>query len=635
MIVNYLLGANPQRGGKCLFSVWAPLAESIEVEIVTQGNKRIAASEMMYGYWKAEVDHVIVGDQYFYVLNGNEKFPDPASRYQPEGVHGPSEIIDPERFPWTDVGWKSIPLQKMIQYELHVGTFSPTEDFNGIIEKLPYLKDLGINTIELLPVAQFPGHRNWGYDGVYPFAVQWSYGGPAGLAKLVDTCHRNGFAVILDVVYNHLGPEGNYFGKYGPYFSGKYKTAWGQAINFDDRYADGMINYVIQNVRYWLWDLHLDGLRLDAVHAIYDFSAKHIMQQLSEQVDEITRTTGRNYLLIAESNLNDIRYLNSREKGGYGLHAQWSDDFHHTVHTCITGERSSYYMDYGSIEDLAKAIKNTFVLDGVYSIFRKRTFGNDPRELDGSQFVIFIQNHDQVGNRKKGERLGHLVSQDMLKVAAGILFLTPNVPMLFMGEEFNAQTPFLYFVNHNDEQLNKLVREGREKEFEDLNHGDADPAPFPDLENTFIRSKLNWSELANPAQREMLEYYKMLILLKKTHPALISTNREDCSVQGNEKEQTLIIRRWKDDNRLLAFINLNQMPVKMEYVTEPTERFSLLVNSGRGDDAGDRLPEIISGKTCLTLPKETLLIYSSSADDPTTHGNTYLDLNETILKDKI
>jgi len=611
MILNYALGANLQQEKYCVFSVWAPFATSVELEIVTQHNRRIEATKMMYGYWKAEDANVGAGDRYFYILDGKGRLPDPASRFQPEGVHGPSEIINPQSYTWTDNDWKSIPLGRMIQYELHTGIFSPSGNFDGLSDKLPYLQELGVNTIELMPVAQFPGHRNWGYDGVFPFAVQNSYGGPAGLAKLVDACHRNGMAVILDVVYNHLGPEGNYFEDFGPYFSDRYKTPWGKAVNVDDRYADGMINFILQNVRYWLRDLHLDGLRLDAVHAIYDFSADHIMKQISTEVRKLSELTGRKYVLIAESNLNDVRYLHPVEKGGYGLDAQWNDDFHHAVHSCVTGEQGSYYADYSSVEDLAKAIKNTFVLDGVYSIFRKRTFGSHTDDLHGNQFVIFIQNHDHTGNRKNGERLGHLVSADMQKAACGILFLTPNVPMLFMGEEFNARTPFLYFVSHHDGQLNMQVREGRQKEFEELYAGDYDPAPNPDSEDTFHRSKLDWSELNHPSQQDMLDFYKRLISLRKLHPALISTDRRNCAVQVDGKNKTLIIRRWKGRDQLLAFVNLNNIPVEVEY--EIPLRLYLLIHSGP-DTEGMEFPGAIEGKVNLTVSKESLLVYSSWPD---------------------
>lgn len=614
MILNYALGANLQRENYCVFSVWAPFANHVEIEITTQNKRRIEAEKMMYGYWKAEDSRVRKGDRYFYVLNGNGKLPDPASRFQPEGVHGPSEIIDPCGFNWTDSGWQGIPLEKMIQYELHTGTFSASEDFKGVSEKIPYLKELGINTIELMPVAQFPGRRNWGYDGVFPFAAQNSYGGPAALAQFVDTCHRSGLAVILDVVYNHLGPEGNYFESYGPYFSDRYKTPWGKAVNVDDQYADGMINFIIQNVKYWLQYFHFDGLRLDAVHAIYDFSADHIMKRISTEVRKLSELTGRKYVLIAESNLNDTRYLHPVEKGGYGLDAQWSDDFHHAVHRCVTGEQSGYYIDYSSVEDLAKAVKSTFVLDGVYSIFRKRTFGSQPDDLHGSRFVIFIQNHDHTGNRKKGERLGHLVSSDMQKVACGILFLTPNIPMLFMGEEFNARTPFLYFVSHHDSRLNMQVREGRLREFEDLHASDQDPAPHPDAEDTFCRSKLDWNELNDPLQRDMLSFYKRLISLRKLHPALISADRQNCLVQADGNNKTLIIRRWKEQYQLLAFFNLNHTSAEVGY--ESPGRLYLLIHSVPGNEKKE-FPATIEGNGRLTLSKETLLVYSSWPDPST------------------
>ncbi|MGC9341571.1 MAG: alpha-amylase family glycosyl hydrolase, partial [Bacteroidales bacterium] len=357
------------------FTLWAPELKDVKLEL-EDGKKLVDFKKRDFGYWTTTVEDLEPGTRYKYRINKKNSFPDPASLSQPGGVHEASELINLEEFEWTDREWKNIPLKSMIQYELHTGTFSKEGNFEGVISKLDYLKELGINTIEILPVAQFSGKRNWGYDGVYPYAVHDSYGGTFKLMELVNACHNKGIAVILDVVYNHLGPEGNYLSNFGPYFSGKYSTPWGNPINFDGPYSDGVRNYFIQNALMWCRDFHIDGLRLDAVHAIYDFSAKHVMQELAENLKKLSRQTGKDYFLVAESNLNDVRYINPMTKGGYGLDAQWNDDFHHSLHALVTGERNGYYMDFGTEQSLSKSIKNTFVYDGRYSEFRKKTYGN-------------------------------------------------------------------------------------------------------------------------------------------------------------------------------------------------------------------------------------------------------------------
>ncbi|HKJ80279.1 MAG TPA: alpha-amylase family glycosyl hydrolase, partial [Prolixibacteraceae bacterium] len=376
----------------CEFTVWAPKANEMHLLLET-ANRKIKMNKQEFGYWSVTEKNITSGTRYKYQINNAESFPDPASLSQPDGVNESSEIIDLKDFNWTDSAWASVPLKDMIQYELHTGTFTKNGDFEGIITKLDYLKDLGINAIEILPVAQFSGKRNWGYDGVYPFAVQNSYGGARKLMKLVNAAHEKGIAVILDVVYNHFGPEGNYTGNFGYYFTTSYPTPWGQAINFDGPHSDAVRNYFIQNALMWCRDFHIDALRLDAVHAIFDFSAKHIMQELTENLDELSKQTGRDYYLIAESHLNDVRYISPIEKGGFGLHAQWSDDFHHAIHTLTSGERKGYYVDFGKPEQLSKAFKNAFVYDGQYSEFRKKTYGNSTKNNPGEQFVIFNQNH--------------------------------------------------------------------------------------------------------------------------------------------------------------------------------------------------------------------------------------------------
>jgi maltooligosyltrehalose trehalohydrolase len=402
----------------------------------------------------------------------------------------------------------------MIIYELHVGTFTGEGTFEAIIDKLEHFIELGINTIEIMPVSQFPGERNWGYDGVYPFAPQESYGGSEGLKKLINACHKAGIAVILDAVYNHMGPEGNYLSQYGPYFTEKYHTPWGSALNFDDKYSDEVRNFFLENVAMWLEEYHFDGLRLDAVHEIIDTGAIHFLKEISLKADEIETRTGRKIVVIAESDLNDTRIVDPYEKGGYGLEGQWADDFHHSLHTLITGEDEGYYKDYGHLEHMAKAFKQGFVYDGIYSEFRKRRVGNNPSHLGSSKFVVCIQNHDQIGNRMLGERLSSLVNFEKLKLAAGIMLVSPYVPLIFMGEEYGEDRPFQYFVSHGDKELVKAVQEGRKREFEYFNHRQGE-FPDPVSEKTYERSRLNWDFKKDNKKKVMFEFYQELISLRK------------------------------------------------------------------------------------------------------------------------
>lgn len=538
----------------CMFNVWAPKTKS--VHLVTQHpEKKYKMKPRELGYWSVELESISPGTRYKYQLDEKEPFPDPASLSQPDGVHEASETIDLNDFEWIDHDWKNIPLNEMIQYELHTGTFTPEGTFAGIRSKLDYLKELGVNTIEILPVSQFSGKRNWGYDGVYPFAVQDSYGGAKELMALVNESHKQGIAVIMDVVYNHFGPEGNYVGNFGHYFSGKYSTPWGDPINFDGPYSDGVRNYAIQNALMWCRDFHIDGLRLDAVHSIFDFGAKHIMQELAENLNQLTEQTGRRHYLIAESHLNDVRYISPIEKGGYGLDAQWSDDFHHAVHTLATGEQKGYYMDFGKPEQLSKAIKDAFVYDGRYSDFRKKTYGNSTQNNPGDHFVIFNQNHDQVGNRLHGDRLISITDFETAKVIAGAMFVAPNVPMLFMGEEYGERNPFFYFVSHLDEKLNRLVREGRKEEFKDFYDVNVE-ARNPDDPETFEASKLSWNIESDAEKSSVFRFYQQLIRLRKTHPVLKETDKDNLKILDDGKFFTL--ERWQGENRVVVFLNFEK-----------------------------------------------------------------------------
>ena len=438
------------------------------------------------GYWRASVEDLSPESLYMYRLEQERNHPDPASYYQPKGVHNPSQVIDHDSIHWEDNDWRGIHLSQMIIYELHTGTFTSEGTFDAIIPRIDDLIHLGVNAIELMPVAQFPGERNWGYDGVYTFAVQNSYGGPKGLKGLVNECHKRGIAIILDVVYNHLGPEGNYLWDFGPYFTDKYKTPWGSAINMDDAYSNGVRNFFIENALYWFNNYHIDALRLDAIHGIVDTSAKPFLYELGERVADFSDNMSRRFFLIAESNLNDPKVIMPRDLGGYGIDAQWCDDFHHSLHTLITGEASGYYIDFGRLEHLTKSFQEGFVYSGQYSHYRKRNHGNSSRERPANQFVVFSQNHDQIGNRMLGQRMSLLTSLEGLKLAAGITLLSPFIPLLFMGEEYGEEIPFLYFISHSDSDLIKAVREGRREEFKDF-RWEGEP-PDPQSINAFIQS---------------------------------------------------------------------------------------------------------------------------------------------------
>jgi maltooligosyltrehalose trehalohydrolase len=490
MIYEAALGATYLGEGRCRFLLWAPLAQTVEVHIVAPQERLIPLEKTLRGYYQAIVEAVEPGSLYIYRLDGQKERSDPASRYQPQDVHGPSQVVD-TRFPWEDGGWFGRPWRDYIMYELHVGTFTAEGTFDTIIPYLDELKDLGITAIELMPVAQFPGSRNWGYDGVYPYAAQHTYGGPEGLQRLVNACHQQGLAVVLDVVYNHLGPEGNYLGDFGPYFTDRYKTPWGLALNFDGPQSDEVRRFFIENALYWITACHIDALRLDAVHAIVDHSAYPFLDELAAAVHEQAEWLNRRVHVIAESDLDDTRIIRPRELGGYRHDAQWNDGFHHALHTLLTGECDGYYRDFGKVAHLAKAFAEGYVYSGQFSVFRQRRHGNSSRLVPAHKFVVCAQNHDQVGNRMLGERLGQLVSFEGLKLAAGVVLLSPCIPLLFMGEEYGETAPFPYFMSHSDPELIEAVRQGRREEFAAF-AWESEP-PDPQGEAVFQHAKLNHS----------------------------------------------------------------------------------------------------------------------------------------------
>jgi maltooligosyltrehalose trehalohydrolase len=555
------LGALVQEDGRCRFRVWAPLAGRVDVEIVGEGRIPLEAREQ--GYFEGSLESVGPGTRYLYSLDGKPGMPDPASRFQPEGVHGPSEIVD-RRFEWRDAGWTGISLSDYILYELHVGTFTSEGTFDAVIPHLDRLAGLGITAIEVMPVAQFPGGRNWGYDGVYPYAVQDSYGGPAGLKRLVDACHARGLAVVLDVVYNHLGPEGNYLGEYGPYFTARYKTPWGPAINFDGPDSDPVRRYFLENALSWIADYHLDGLRLDAVHAIADASERPFLQELGTALHELGGRLGRRVHAFPESDLNTLAFLRPPDRGGCGLDAQWTDDFHHCLHTLLTGERSGYYQDFGSLPQMARALANGFVYTGQYSPHRRRRHGVSARELDGNRHVVCSQNHDQTGNRRNGERLTALVDFESLKLAAGAVLLSPFLPLLFMGEEYGETAPFLYFVSHSDEDLIRAVREGRGEEFAAFGWGGwREQPPDPQAEETFQRSRLNHELREAGHHAALFAFYGELIRLRRTVPALARLSKDDVEAVPFEEEGVLRVRRRHEEGDALVVLNFSREPRRL------------------------------------------------------------------------
>lgn len=519
-----MLGAN-LKGNLCEFRVWAPAAGSVTLRLSNaQGTRDWPMQCADEGHFVVQA-HARAGDRYFYIVDQNKPVPDPVSRLLPEGVHGRTEIVDPENFAWTDDGWRGLPLEDYVIYELHVGTFTAEGRLDAAIAKLPYLKKLGITVVEIMPVAAFPGTRNWGYDGVSPYAVQASYGGPDVLKRLVNAAHEIGLAVILDVVYNHLGNEGNYLRWFGPYFTARHKTPWGEAINYDQPGSEGVRRYFVENALYWIREYHVDGLRLDAVQTIYDDSPRHILAEIAGNVAVLARELGRTVCVIAETDENDEKLVRPVAAGGYGLDAIWSDDFHHAVHAFFTGERKGYYQDFGRPEQIARALQEGFVYQGEPFQF----WGGEPRGTSSASVaapchVTCVQNHDQVGNRARGERLTVLLPRGARMLAAALLLLAPETPLLFMGQEFDEVNPFLFFTDYGDPSLQKAVSQGRRQEFKDFDFA-ASEIPDPQDPETFTHSKLNWRLIQG--ENLMLDWYASLLALRRKY---VTSSERTCRV---------------------------------------------------------------------------------------------------------
>jgi len=600
------IGVNFNQEGKAQVMLWAP--EVDQLDLVVSGKDAIPMIREEFGYWVLETDQLKPGDTYQFLIDGNLR-PDPASLSQPEGVHGPSQALDLQTFHWTDDTWNNLDLENYLLYELHTGTFSAKGTFEGIGEKLDHLKLLGINAIEIMPLAQFPGNRNWGYDGVFPFAVQNSYGGAAGLQQLVNLCHQKGLAVVLDVVYNHFGPEGNYLESFGPYLTDRYSTPWGKAVNFDDAWCDGVRHYFVENVLMWFRDFHVDALRLDAVHAITDLSPVHILKEIRQNVDALMNQTGRRHYLIAELDLNDPRYIEPVDGQGYGMDGQWVDEFHHALRVTAGEPKQGYYADFDGILHLAKAYRDAYVYDGQFSPHRKKKFGLKTHN-PGKQFVVFSQNHDQVGNRMLGERTSRLVSFEMQKLLAGAVMVAPYVPMLFMGEEWGETNPFLYFVSHTDLELADAVRKGRKEEFKAF-HTQGE-TPDPNDEETFLSSKLQWELMQEHRHQTLFKYYRELISLRTNQPALKYLNRSNLNVEVDEKAQTLLLHRWHNGQHLLAFMNFS---TRRHSVTMPgfEEEWIKLFDSASPTFLGPLdSPATMNALSKTELPPESIVIYSNT-----------------------
>ena len=603
-------GATCLGQGRTRFVVWAPFRERVEVHVITPPERILPLQKDEQGYFTLVAEDIPAGSLYLYRLDGKGEYADPASRFQPQGVHGPSQVIKPD-FPWENSRWSGLPLKEYIIYELHVGTFTPEGTFDAIIGHLDGLKELGITAIEIMPVAQFPGNRNWGYDGVLPYAVQDSYGGPDGLKRLVNACHRRGMAMILDVVYNHLGPEGNHLAEFGPYFTDRYHTPWGSALNFDGAYSDEVRRFFIGNAIYWVTDFHIDALRLDALHAILDISPYTFIEELAASVHRQAEKLERKIYLIGESSANNARLVRPAESGGYGLDAQWNDDFHHALHTLLTGEKTGYYRDFGAMHQLAKAFREGFVYSGEYSLYRKYRHGTSSSDIPAERFVVFSQNHDQVGNRAGSERLSRLISFEALKLTAGLVILTPFVPLLFMGEEYGENAPFPYFVSHTDARLIEAVRKGRHEEFTAFEW--KSDIPDPQDEATFLTAKLDHGLCCDGHHKVLCEFYHELIRLRGENIALANLSKDNMKVTENETNWTMTVRRWQEDTEVVIIYNLGDKVVTAGF-TLPEGIWQKLADSAdkRWQGTGSSVPGQIhsDGKITLTVPPDSLVLFN-------------------------
>jgi maltooligosyltrehalose trehalohydrolase len=569
---------------------------------LTQDGMHIEMSKGKGGYFHATVHGVGAGDLYFYRPDDKADKPDPASHYQPQGVDGPSEVIDHSQYHWQDMRWRGTRLEELVFYEMHIGTFTEFGTCSAIIPFLDDLVSTGINAIELMSVAQFTGARNWGYDGTFLYAVQNTYGGPDALKQLVDACHQRGIAVFLDVVYNHVGFEGNCLPFFGPYFSDKYQTPWGKAFNFDGPWSDGVKDFIVGNVLHWANNYHIDGLRLDAVHEIFDRNAIRIWDILQSTIRQWQQHSGRPFYLIAESDLNSPRVVVPAESGGLGFDTQWMDDFHHALYVLLDKEGSKHYKDFGRLEQFAKAFTEGFVHSGEYVQFRHRRHGASSAGLTGRQFVVFNQNHDLPGNRPNGERLSVQVDHHRLKLAAAAVLLSPYLPLLFMGEEYGEDNPFYFFSDHQDQGLREALREGRKKEFATFEWGE-DP-PDPQLEELFIRSKLQWSKREKEPYCQLLSWHRQLIALRKSHPLLRDLSRNNLRADLAGRTVLAVHRHSPDNSRQLVVVyNFSDERSKYRLFYDSAHRWVRLLTTHLS------LPELIYTGEEISLPPWGVVAY--------------------------
>jgi maltooligosyltrehalose trehalohydrolase len=545
-------GARPLPGEDTRFRVWAPNATSVALRI--EGGRDRPMLEVFPGEYELRT-HAAPGTDYFYVLDGARALPDPVSRWQPKGVHGPSRVYDPDAFPWSDGAWRGMPLMDLVTAEVHIGTFTPGGTFGAAIEKLEYLRDVGINAVEVMPVAAFPGERNWGYDGVHWYATQHSYGGPEAFKAFVNAAHRLGMAVILDVVYNHIGPQGNYLPAFSPFFSARYRTPWGDAINYDDADCDAVRRHAIENALFWLTEYHVDGLRLDAIHHIYDNEAWHVLSEMRERFHAQAAALGKPAYLIGESDLNDTRVFESPARGGWGLDSQWSDDFHHSLRALLTDNRRGYFADFGRVADLAKAIESGFAIDGRYSQYRRRRHGRSAAGRPGRHFTVCTQNHDQIANGTLGHRLSTVIGTVADKLAAAMLLCAPNPPLLFMGQEYGEVAPFHYFTSHGDPGLAEAVTKGRYEEIAAFLDGET--FSDPQAESTYTACKLDWSLMERDPHAGMLRWYRALLRVRREWTCLRDDAPAARRVHFDEARRWMVVERGAGTERAWLFANVS------------------------------------------------------------------------------
>jgi len=603
------LGAVYLGDGRCRFRVWAPRIRRVEVRLLDPVARVVALEPAPTGYHEGVIDDVPPGTPYFYRLDGTRERPDPASRHQGDGVHGPSRVVDPA-FPWTDHAWHGRPFADLVLYELHVGTYTPDGTFDALIPHLDGLRDLGVNALELLPVAQTPGVRNWGYDGVQLFAPRHDYGGPDGLKRLVDAAHAREMSVLLDVVYNHLGPEGNYLWDFGPYFTDSHRTPWGSAINVADEHGDDVRRFFLENARYWQTEYHLDGLRLDAIQAIKDDSAYPFLAELSDEVARQARRLNRPFHLVGETSANDVRNVRPTSACGFGLDAVWSDDFHHALRALLTPDRNGYYQDFGTVGQLARAWRDGFAFQGEYNRYRGRRWGSRPVGCRADQFVVFCQNHDQVGNRARSNRLIDEVGLAGAKLAAAAVLLSPFVPMLFMGEEYGEVAPFPFFVDHGDPHLIDATRHGRALEYAEF----LAPHEMPDPQAvaTFESARLNHRLKEASPGREMLAFYRELLRLRRDVAAFADGRWEWQEVVSFEAARVLFVRCRSDADAAWLALSFNASDVTVT-LPIPPGTWTRLLDSGdeRWAGPGAATPERVTGGMVLTLALWGAVVYQA------------------------